>query len=245
MIATDLKDVDIEALEAMGPEQLLRFAFESFPGRAAIGTSLQKTGIVTIDLASRLGVPYRVFFIDTLLNHEETYELLGKVEQRYGIDIERYRPTPESLAGLHEKFGDYAHYFGRELCCRVRKKLPLREALATLDVWISGLRADQSDFRRDNARKAQLVADDEGRPILKLNCMLEWTDEMVDDYSRRETLPYNKLYDYVSPHGERYTVVGCRCCHVPVKESMDKRMGKFPWEHGKKECGLHDQGGGI
>ena len=81
--------------------------------------------------------------------------------------------------------------------------------------------------------------------ILKLNPLLDWTDEQVEQYTQEHSLPYNKLYDYVSPYDERYTVVGCEPCHVPGKEGFDKRMGKFPWEQGKKECGMHDHGSGI
>ena len=241
----NVEDVDLVALRVMEPEQLLRFAFERFGDRAAIGTSLQKTGVVMIDMASRLGVDYRVFFIDTLVNPRETYELLNEVEQRYGIEIERFSPQQRDLDELHAMYGKSAHYFGRELCCRVRKQMPMSRALDTLDVWVSGLRSDQSDHRRESAETAALTADASGRNILKLNLLLAWTDAMVDDYTRNNGLPYNKLYDYVSEFDERYTVIGCERCHVPVKASLDKRMGKFPWEHGKKECGIHSEGGGI
>ena len=80
-----VKDVDLAKLEAMSAEDLLDFAFDQFAARAAIGTSLQKSGVVLIDLASRLGRDFRVFFIDTKLNPPETYEVLEEVESRYGI----------------------------------------------------------------------------------------------------------------------------------------------------------------
>ena len=123
--------------------------------------------------------------------------------------------------------------------------MPLNRALKTLDAWISGLRADQSEHRRQEASKADWTRDDRGRRILKLNPLLDWTGQDVDRYIRENDVPCNRLYEYVSPYGERYTVIGCRMCHIPVRGELDPRMGKFPWEQSKKECGLHDHGSGI
>ena len=237
--------IDLGHLEAMDAEALLRFAFKTAGSRAAIGTSLQKTGVVMIDMASRLEMDFRVFFIDTLLNHAETYDLLAEVQKRYGITIERFAPTHEDVESLNRTVGQWAHFLARPSCCQVRKRLPLQRALATLDVWISGLRADQSDHRQDEARKASWARDDSGRSILKLNPLLDWSVEDVAEYSRARDLPYNALYDFVSPYGERYHVIGCEPCHIPTRAELGSRVGKFPWEQGHKECGLHDHGGGI
>lgn len=238
-------DIDMDRLAAMNAEELLRFAFETFGRRAAIGTSLQKTGVVMIDMAGKLGLPYRVFFIDTLLNHDETYQLLEEVEQRYGITIERFTPNGEDVESLKRSVGQYAHYLARPMCCRVRKGIPLQKALGTLDVWVSGLRADQSAHRDEQARKAHWTRGHRSRRILKLNPLIDWSGQDVDRYTQQNDLPYNKLYDYVSPYGERYTVIGCKLCHIPIREGLDPRAGKFPWEQGRKECGLHEEGSGI
>ena len=238
-------DVDIDTLNALSPEDLLRYAAEAFGDRSAIGTSLQKTGTVMIDMACRLGIPLRVFFIDTLLNHDETYELLDEFEKRYDIKIERFSPDPDQIESLNRSVGQYAHFLARPTCCQVRKAAPLRKALATLDVWISGLRADQSEHRRKEASRAGWTHVAQDRVILKLNPLLDWSAEDVDRYISENEVPYNKLYDYVSPYGEKYNVIGCRMCHIPVRDEFDPRMGKFPWEQSKKECGLHDHGSGI
>jgi phosphoadenylyl-sulfate reductase (thioredoxin) len=242
--APDL-DVDIDRLEQMDARELLRFALEHFGPRAAIGTSLQKTGVVIIDLAHRLGIAYRVFFIDTLLNHDETYALLEQVESRYGIRVERFEADRDDVECLKRRAGQYTHFLARSSCCRVRKWMPMQRALKTLDVWISGLRADQSARRSQEARKASWATDAPGRKILKLNPLLDWTAEDVDRYIGENDVPYNKLYDYVSPYGERFTVIGCVPCHIPIREDLDPRAGKFPWEEGAKECGLHEHGSGI
>ncbi len=243
--ASKLDGVNLDDLDAMDTDALLRYAFEQFGPRAAIGTSLQKTGVVMIDIASRLDLDFRVFFIDTLLNHDETYELLAQVEQRYGITIERFAPDSEDIESLNRTAGQWAHFLARTSCCHARKRVPLNHALATLDVWISGLRADQSAHRQDEARKASWARDNAGREILKLNPLLGWDAQDVERYTKENDLPYNALYDFVSPYGERYHVIGCKACHIPTRDDLDPRTGKFPWEQGGKECGLHDHGGGI
>ncbi len=240
-----LEDLDIESLEQLDAEALLRYAFETFGQRAMIGTSLQKTGIVMIHMAQELGIPYRVFFIDTLVNNPETYELCDEVEQRYGISLERFAATDEELGDLRNEWGQYAHYLARTQCCHVRKTLPMQRVMKQLDVWISGLRADQSAFRKQEAKKVSLVRDPQGRKVLKINPLLDWTVEQVDEYTQKNGLPYNKLYDYVSEYDERYVTIGCQTCHIPIRANLDSRAGKFPWEQGKRECGLHLGGSGI
>ncbi|MHC4563180.1 MAG: phosphoadenylyl-sulfate reductase [Planctomycetota bacterium] len=245
MTAPAIADIHLEELEQMSPPELLTFAFEQFGERAAIGTSLQKTGMVIIDMASRLGIPFRVFFVDTLLNHRETYDLLEETEKRYAITIERFTPSPDDIDSLHRTAGQWAHFLARTSCCRIRKVLPFQRAQQTLDVWVSGLRADQSDHRDSAIRRAEWVSDAQYRRILKLNPLLTWTIDDIDRYTSENNLPYNKLYDFASPFGEKYTVIGCECCHIPIRDGLPPRLGKFPWEQGTKECGLHEGGSGI
>lgn len=241
----NVDELDLERLEQLDAPSLLRFAFETFGERAAIGTSLQKTGVVIIDLAHKLGIPYRVFFIDTLMNNDETYELFDEVQQHYDISIENFAPKQEEVESLMRAHGQYAHFLARTTCCHTRKSLPMQRAMKTMDTWITGLRSDQSDHRQKRARRASWAYDTTGRKVLKLAPLLGWTAEQVDDYTREHGLPYNKLYDYVSPYNERFTTIGCRTCHIPIQEHCEPRAGKFPWEQGKKECGLHQDGSGI
>ncbi len=245
LLTKDAHNVDIDQLSQLDASDLLRYAFETYGLRAAIGTSLQKTGVVAIDLANKSGVPYRVFFIDTLKNNSETYEFRDQVERHYGITIENFAPTDEEVHELYSEFGTYAHFFSRTQCCHTRKNLPLRRAMKTMDCWLAGLRSDQSQFRKDQGKKVSWAYDTDSRPVLKINPLLDWTTEQIDEYTSRNGIPYNKLYDYESSYGERYTVIGCEPCHVPVMIDLDPRAGKFPWEQSKKECGLHQDGSGI
>jgi phosphoadenylyl-sulfate reductase (thioredoxin) len=230
----------------MEPDELLAFTFETFGKRAAIGTSLQKTGSVMIDLAAKTGVEFSVFFVDTLFNYDETMELYEEIQSHYGIKIERLVPNPDDIEDLFQHYGQFPFFssMGRARCCEIRKRLPLLEKLKDLDVWISGLRSDQSDHRQQNTQKISVVGMGDIE-VVKINPLIDWDAEQIDAYIKDNKVPYNKLYDYESPYGEKFREIGCKPCHIPVKDEAPKRAGKWPWEDSHKECGLHLDGSGI
>lgn len=240
------KEEFIAKAQTLEGSDLLAFAFTEYGHRAAIGTSLQKTGSVMIDLASKTGVPFSVFFVDTLFNYTETMELFEQMQANYGITIDRLRPDAKDIEELYHEYGQFPYFsaMGRMRCCEIRKQYPLNKKLAELDVWISGLRADQSEHRQNAGRKVGIVRKN-GREIIKLNPLFNWTAEQIDAYIRDNHVPYNKLYDYESPYGEKFREIGCKPCHIPVKDDTVKRAGKWPWEDSHKECGLHIDGDGI
>lgn len=241
----NIHDIDTDDLATMPAQDLISFALANFKDRCAIGTSLQKSGIAIIDLASRISKSFRVFFVDTVKNHPETYQLLDEVQRRYGIQIEVFKPDPEDIRYLQETYGQWPHFFSRVTCCKLLKERPHQKALESLDVWITGIRSDQSHHREATSTKAKWIKTDSGRPVLKLSPLVDWAEQEVDRYAEENRLPHNRLYDYVSPMGERYQVIGCACCHVPIRPGLEGRMGKFPWEQGPKECGIHLGGTGI
>ena len=230
----------------MEPGELLALTFETFGKRAAIGTSLQKTGSVIIDLAAKTGVEFSVFFVDTLFNYDETMELYDEIQSHYGIAIERLVPNPDDIEDLYQHYGQFPFFssLGRARCCEIRKRLPLLEKLKDLDVWISGLRSDQSDHRQQNTQKISVVGMGDIE-VVKINPLIDWDAEQIDAYIKENKVPYNKLYDYESPYGEKFREIGCKPCHIPVKDEAPKRAGKWPWENSHKECGLHLDGSGI
>jgi phosphoadenosine phosphosulfate reductase len=83
------------------------------------------------------------------------------------------------------------------------------------------------------------------KEVIKINPLVDWTQEQIDAYIKDNSVPYNKLYDFESPYGEKFREIGCKPCHIPVKDDAPKRAGKWPWEQSHKECGLHIDGDGI
>lgn len=237
--------VSLEELDGLDPEELLKWAWDRHGGRAAIFTSFQNTGCVMIDMASRVAPSLRVVTIDTLRLHQDTYDLIARIESRYGIQIELFQPDPERLRRMLEEHGEFLFFDSKakqEYCCQVRKVEPTERALATVDVWISGLRWDQSEFRKA-AKKAAFI-ERRDRRVLKLCPLVEWSEEHVRQYVTEHNVPVNPLYD------KGYTSIGCEICSTPTLPWESKRAGRWRWfnsQHAedKKECGIHLDGSGI
>lgn len=232
-------------LNRMSPEELLQWAWQSCGERAAILTSFQNTGCVMIDMARRAAPRLRVVTIDTLRLPQETYDLMNALEARYGINIERFTPDPRQLERMLQDHGEYLFFDSREkqeFCCSVRKVEPNRRALETVDIWISGLRRDQSKSRMATPMAAEIQQN--GRTLLKLCPLIDWTEQQVSAYMAGHDVPYNKLYD------KGYTSIGCEICSTPTRPGEDKRAGRWRWlnqldRENHKECGIHVGGSGI
>ncbi len=238
----DFRDDELDLFEDHNGLEIIRWAFETYGDRATIGTSLQHTGMTQIDLANRAVDSFRVFTVDTLRLHEETYEFYQTVQDHYDLDLDIYRPDPEEVREMIDRHGEYLFFDSREkqqLCCDIRKSHPQERALEDVDVWIAGLRRDQSE-KRSSVPKAQIV-EENGEKILKLAPLAEWTEEDVWEYIEENDVPYNPLFD------EGYKTISCRICTTPVQEDEDKRAGRWRWfNNHDRECGLHySDGGGI
>lgn len=214
-----------------------------FPGRMAIGTSGQLTGCALIDLAVKAKFKPRVFTIDTLRLFPETYELFTALSKKYKIKIEEYRPDPKALTKMTAEHGEYLFFDTKEkqeLCCNIRKVLPNEKALDTVDVWITGLRADQSRARAGVGRFQ--IIQHAGRPILKVSPLAAWTEAQVRAYLKANKVPVHKLLEKKLPGGFYYESLGCILCTTPIGPNEPRRAGRWRWfnaQDASKECGIH------
>ena len=238
---------ELEKIPEPGP--LLAELDRRFPGRMAIGTSGQLTGCALIDMATQANITPRVFTVDTLRLFPETYELFEALEKRYGLRIERRAPDPKDLDSMVRTHGEYLFFDSKEkqeLCCNLRKVLPNQKALDSLDVWITGLRADQSQTRAKGSR-FQIISSPEGRgnkgrPILKVAPLLDWTEARVRDYLKANNVPVHKLLEQKLPGGYYYESLGCIICTTPIGPHEPRRAGRWRWfnaQDDNKECGIH------
>lgn len=229
------------------PGALMAELFKRFGARCAIGTSGQLTGTALIALAVGAGAKPRVFTNDTGRLFPETYELFDAIERRYGLKIERFGPDPRELEAMVSEYGESLFFDSKErqeLCCAVRKVHPNDRALDTLDVWITGLRADQSRARAATP-KFQIVdhaRDGKPRPILKVAPLVDWTEARVREFMKAKDVPVHKLLEQKLPGGWYYESLGCVICTTPIGPNEPRRAGRWRWFNSsddKKECGLH------
>ncbi len=213
---------------------ILEWALEEFGNeRVALATAFGPESQIITDILVNIGKPFRVFTIDTGRLFQETYDVMQKSIEKYGLQYEVYAPDPVELAELIGKEGPNLFYNSvenRRKCCEVRKVRPLNKVLKTVDLWITGLRQEQSAHRKS----VQLIEWDYLHNIYKLNPLARWTEKEIWDYIKQHDVPYNQLLRC------GFKSVGCAPCTRAVGPGESARDGRWWWEkEGPKECGLH------
>ncbi len=205
---------------------------EKFPNQVVFSTSLGQEDQVITDFIGKNNLPVKIFTLDTGRMFNETYELLEKNNIRYKINIETFFPNSDDVTHFVNTKGINAFYEtveNRKECCFIRKVKPLNTALLGAKVWITGLRAEQSENRKD----MQIIEWDEQRQLYKYNPLLHWRyDEMIQ-FIKDNNIPYNTLHD------NGFISIGCAPCTRAIEAGEDIRAGRWWWELSKKECGLH------
>lgn len=233
MSKTDVEKA-AELLEKSSAEEVLEWAVEKFGSRLALASSFGLEDVVLIDMISKLGGSVPVFTIDTGRLHQETYNVMDAVRERYGIPLEIYFPATDEVEKMVRENGLNLFYKSpdlRILCCHIRKVGPLNRALSTRDAWITGLRRDQASSRT-SIRKVEV--DRLKDSLVKVNPLADWTPEDIRAYIKENNVPYNVLFD------QGYASIGCATCTRAIKPGEDPRAGRWWWlQEGAKECGLH------
>ncbi|MCE2867559.1 MAG: phosphoadenylyl-sulfate reductase [Oxalobacteraceae bacterium] len=210
---------------------LARIAHDFSP--AVFASSLAAEDMVLTDLILQAKLPIRLFTLETGRLHKETLAVLDAVRQRYGVDIEQYKPDAAAVETYVSTHGLNAFYESIELrkaCCNIRKVEPLNRALAGNKAWITGQRRAQSSTRNDLA----VQEDDTAHGMQKFNPLADWSEDDVWHYLRSNAVPYNTLHD------RGYPSIGCEPCTRAIQPGEDIRAGRWWWESAdQKECGLH------
>jgi phosphoadenosine phosphosulfate reductase len=223
----DLRRIN-QDFEKAHPGAIVRWAAETFGAGLAVVTSFQPTGIATLHMLREIAPETAVLTLDTGLLFPETQELIDRLEQRFALNLIRVRPG-QTVDQQADRYGPELWERDPDLCCRLRKVTPLRQALAAFDGWITGLRRDHSPRRAGTP----IVAWDRKHNNVKLCPFANWTERMVWAYLEAHELPYNRLHDH------HYPSIGCWPCTRSVDpEIADSRAGRWT-QHEKTECGIH------
>ncbi len=229
-----LSDVRAGRLESLGVEEILIWAIKNFHPRLSLSCSFGNAeGLVLLDLMHRIEPGSRVYVLDTGRLHQATYDLIDRVRDRYGKDVEVVFPESAAVEEMVREHGMNLFYESlekRQLCCRLRKVEPNRRYLAELDGHVTGLRREQGVTRRD-VRKVEI---EEPSGLVKINPLADWSHDEVWSYVRDHRIPVNRL------HAEGFPSVGCAPCTRAVPAGDDPRSGRWWWENADtRECGLH------
>lgn len=221
--------------EGATPQELLAHFLKEYEGRIALSSSLSIEDQVLTHMIVSINPQTRIFTLDTGRLFPQTYKLIAQTNDAYHIKIEVFFPDYHEVQKMVREEGINLFYNSiesRHRCCAIRKLEPLGRAFRGLDAWICGLRHEQSVTRKD----MHMIEWDEMHNMLKLNPLIDWTEEDVCAFIRANGVPYNRLFD------KGYPSVGCEPCTRAVPAGADPRSGRWWWEApDKRECGLHQK----
>ena len=223
----------LDQIEGKTEVEALRLLSELFPGQVAFSSSLGYEDQVITDMILANGIDIRIFTLDTGRMFPESYTTLQKTNNRYDTKLEVFFPQSAGVEKLLTEKGPLSFYESvenRKECCFIRKVEPLNRALKGVKVWVTGIRAEQSN----NRTGMQAIEWDGGHDLFKYNPLLAWSFDEVKQYVKAHNVPYNPLHD------KGFVSIGCAPCTRAVLEGEDFRAGRWWWEdESKKECGLH------
>ncbi len=218
-------------MRVIAAQDLLTRAIAEHGDAFAVVTSFQEEGMVLVDMAARISPKVRVITIDTGRLPAATLSMIGRVQERYGIEVQVAYPDPDEVATMVGRFGPDLFRSSvalRRLCCEVRKVRPLERALAGLRAWASGLRREHSELRSD------IPVFEVMDGVTKLYPLARWTEREVAEYMATHNVPCHPMY------AAGYASIGCEPCTRPIRAGEDQRAGRWWWEQdASKECGIH------
>lgn len=216
-------------------QDVIEWVVNKFGNKAALSTSLSVEDQVILHMIALTGIHVNVFTLDTGRLFPETYDLIDRTVKKYRIPIRFFFPERQSVEEMVSLNGINLFYDSienRKKCCLVRKIDPLKRAFTGLDAWICGLRREQSVTRA----QMQMFEWDHQNDLIKINPLIEWTNDQVWAYIRQHHVPYNTLYD------KGFQSIGCQPCTRAVMAGEDVRAGRWWWENPEsRECGLHSK----
>lgn len=219
-------------LESLTLVEALRYVAEKYPSKVVFSSSFGQEDQVITDAIFKNDLAIKVFTLDTGRLFQETYELMDRTRVKYKRDIEVYFPNTTNVEKLTKEKGFNSFYDSvdnRKECCFIRKIEPLKRALAGAEVWITGLRAEQSENRND----MPIWEWDESNKVFKFNPLIRWSYEEMLNYLKENKVPDNSL------HRKGFISIGCLPCTRAIEANEHPRAGRWWWEESKKECGLH------
>ncbi|WAC40080.1 phosphoadenylyl-sulfate reductase [Pedobacter sp. SL55] len=228
MVATIKQELD--GLDVVAK---LKYLAEKHEGKIVFSTSFGWEDQVVTHLIFSNNIPIKVFTLETGRLFPETYYVWNRTLEIYQQPIHAYFPQSDLLQNMVDVKGPSSFYESvenRKECCYIRKIEPLKRALAGNEIWITGIRADQSA----NREGMEDVEWDEGNGLFKFHPIFDWTLADVKQYVKDNNIVYNTLHDKGFPS------IGCAPCTRAVAQDEDFRAGRWWWEdQSKKECGLH------
>ncbi len=189
-------------------------------------SSFQTHSLVMLHILSEIDPTIPVYFINTGYLFPETIEFKDRVAEEFGLNVIDLKPnTPKYLQ--REPNGKLMFTTDPDHCCYLNKTQPMEAVLTVFDIWINGVRADQSEFRR-----SMKVEQPSPFNSMRFHPMLDWDKRKIFSYVKEHNLPRHPL------ESNGYLSIGCEPCTRKIDLEMQEREARW-FGLNKVECGLH------
>lgn len=220
-------------LTGLNAQEIIQYINAEYGNKAVFSTSFGIEDQVITHFLGTDNALIDVFTLETGRLFPETYYVWNRTLERYKLPIKTYYPQTKAVEKLVSEKGPSSFYESvenRKECCSIRKIEPLKRAVQGYEIWITGIRADQSLNRED----MDFIEWDDVNNIIKIHPLFQWKLSDVEQFLKINNVPYNPLHDKGFPS------IGCQPCTRAIQPGDDFRAGRWWWEDkSKKECGLH------
>lgn len=191
-------------------------------------SSFQSHSLVLLHILSRIDKTIPIYFLNTGYHFPETISFRDYVTEQFGINTIDLKPdVPKSMQRNAE--GRLMFTSDPDYCCHLNKTRPMDQVLFNHDIWINGVRADQS-----KVRAAMKVEQPAPHGTMRFHPMLDWNSKMIYQYQKEFKLPKHPLEE------KGYLSIGCEPCTRKLDPEMQEREARW-YGMQKVECGLHTE----
>lgn len=219
--------LDMKDLEQKADNIVARLNEYLDQGKKIFATcSFQTQSLPLLHMISRVERRIPVYYTNTGFLFPETLSFAEKICGDLGIEAIALRPEMTKNRQLNHE-GRFLYTSDPDHCCYLNKVQPLEPILIEFDVWINGIRGDQSDVRAQ-------MAEEEAAPhdCLRYHPMLNWNSKMVHYYRQFHDLPPHPL------EAKGYLSIGCIPCTTKFLGDGNERNSRW-FGMNKTECGLN------
>ncbi|MFK7821240.1 MAG: phosphoadenylyl-sulfate reductase [Planctomycetaceae bacterium] len=218
LIQAELADLN-KAFEKKSPQELLRWAKDTFGDRVSAISSMQKSGCAVCHMLHSEKIDMPVLFVDTGVMFEESLETRDRIAGEYGLNITTLSPKQSMVEQTVEHGILYLTPEGQKQCCDLRKTQPLADAADSFDALVGSLRRSDGGKRET----CPVLAIDPRMNCLRINPLVLIDDDQLTEYLGRHNVITNPLHD------QGFATIGCNRCTTPVLPNEPRRAGR--WRH--------------
>ena len=228
--SADPQGCEATRLESFSAAALMEWVADRFGDSLAMSTSFGIQSAVTLQLATRVSPNIPVIWIDTGYLPPETYRYADELASRLNLNLQVYQSaiSPSRMEALHGRLWETGDVADFQRYDDIRKVEPMRRALDELqpNAWVSGLRAQQTDYRKTLTR---VSLDGNRHKVLPI---LHWTSRDVYEFMQDNRLPHHPLFE------QGYSTVGdWHSSRSRAADDAGERETRFNGL--KQECGIH------